>query len=289
MDNEEVEQQAASEKRSGEFGSVEERVFGGEAPLSGSDSEETPHKKAGASRLLILLLVLVGGIGVALYLFGQILTDPALPVAPVNVPTQSKMKVPARPAPVVKAGAIKEEIVPAEKVAAVETKPQPVSVVAPKAAPPVLAPVFALSAGGYLNQMTLKKTISQIGKSGYRVESSQVPEPREMLRLLVGLYGKTEALKKLKQVQKLSEGAFMVAVEGEYAVYAGSFLSIDKARRQADRIYAQGVRVDEVKARVDLPRTTLRFGGFATRAEALRVMNKLQKKGVKKLQIVSYK
>ncbi len=294
MASEDFDQQDVSEGRPAEFGSGEEPDLDGETPLSdeyplGAETEEVPHKKAGAPRLLILLLALIVGVGAALYLFGQALNDPGPPVAPVKVQTQNKMKVPERPVAVVKPEEIKEEIVPAAKVAAVEEKPQALSVVVPKPAPPVLVPAFALTAGSYLNQGTVKKTLTRIEKMGYQVESSSVPEAREMFRLLVGRYAKSQALKKLAEIRKFSDGAFIAAEEGKYAVYAGSFLSIDKARRLADIVYAQGVRVDEVKAMVNLPRTTLRFGGFATRAEAQSVLHKLKKRGIVKLQIVPFK
>ncbi len=261
-----------------------QETAGSDEPPSGFTLEEVPDKKGGPLRLLLLLVLVIGGAGAGFYLFGQDLFSPDTPVTLVQPQKPSKMKVPARLQPVEKPEAVKEEVVSAKKIAAVVTKP--VSVPAP---PPASAPAFALTAGSYLYQGWLSKAITQVERMGYKVVSSKISEAHEMTRLLVGVYGRPLAEKRLAEVKKLSDGAFLAAEEGKFAVYAGSFLSLDKARRWADLLYQQGVIVRELQVKVDLPRTTLRFGSFATRGEAQKVVSRLTKLGVKKLQIVPFK
>ncbi len=249
---------------------------------AGNVGKEIQSKKGGGSRLLILLLIVVGAAGAGFYLFGQELFVPDPPVAQLKSKKPGKIKVPIRPQPAESSEGVKEEVVSLEKVAAVVTPP-----VAEKVTPPAV-PNFALTAGSFLYRNSLNQTRALIEKLGYKVDSSQSMESHEVTRLLVGLYGRPLADKRLAEVKRISDGAFIAAEEGKFAVYAGSFLSLDKARRLADMLYQEGVRVDERQVKVDLPRTTLRFGEFVDRSEAQKLMKKLEKLGVKKLQIVPF-
>ncbi len=249
---------------------------------AGIIEKEVPPKKGGVSRLLIFLLLLVGGAGAGFYLFGQELFVPDTPVAQQKSKKLNKIKMPTRPQPAESSAGVKEEVVSLEKVAAVVAPP-----VVVKATPPAI-PNFALKAGSYIYRNSLNQARAQVEKLGYKVDSSQSMESHEVTRLLVGLYGRPLAEKRLAEVKRISDGAFIAAEEGEFAVYAGSFLSLDKARRLADMLYQEGIRVDERQVKVDLPRTTLRFGEFVERSEAQKLMMKLEKGGIKKLQIVTF-
>lgn len=256
---------------------------------------EVPKKRGGStSLLLLLLLLLVGAAGAGFYFFGQDILVSDTPVAAAKPQKLSKMKVPARPKAARMPDAVKEEVVAEEKVAAVapasavfrQQKGKTADLSKVKPAP---IPVFALSSGSYLYSGELSKAIAQIEKMGYEVSVSQKSESHEMTRLLVGRYDKPMAQNRLAEVKKIAKGSFLVAEDGKYAVYAGSFLSLDKARRAADLLYREGVRVDELQIRVDLPRTTIRFGGFVARDEAQKIARKLKKRGVMDPQIVSIK
>lgn len=247
----------------------------------------------GGSRVLRLLLLLLVAAGAGFYFFGMdlLLSDDA-PVVTSQPPKPSKMKVPVRPQPSQPAEKVPEEVVTKEKVAAVpappaaavaKPKPQP----APK--PVEKEPAFALASGSYLYQGSLKKAIAAIEAAGYKVSRSEKPEPHEMTRLLVGRYPRALAEKRLAEVKKLADGAFLAAEEGQFVVYAGSFISLDKARRAADLLYQQGLRVDEMQVTIDLPKTTLRFGQFVTRDEAEAAAKTLEKKGVLDPRVVSLK
>lgn len=309
----------ATEGQQESSGAAEEEFFFGSTGAKGAADDAArngasdapavpaPPRKRGSSRLLILLLLLVAA-AAGFYFFGLDLmgTEGAPQQVAVSRPV-TKMKVPVRPRAAEKQSDVKEEVVPREAVAAVKpapaapaapsvpaAKPTPVAKAAsqpkPVAAKPLPAPApkpaFALSSGSYLYRGALKKARAAIEKLGYRVVARVKPEPHEMTRLLVGQYGKILAEKRLNEVRKLADGAFLVAEDGKLSVYAGSYLSLDKARRAADMLYAKGVRVEERHVKVELPRTTLRFGSFVTRKEAQNVAAKLGPMGVMEPQVV---
>ena len=282
MNDEELGQETPEDDQEFGFDGGAESVSGQDSrftePSPESAPKEIPQKKGGSLRLLLLLLV-VAAAAAGFYLFGQDPFAPETPVALVDPQTPSKIKVPDRPATVDRSEGVEEEVVAAEKVAMIVPKPAPA---------PAPAPAFALTAGSYLYRSELNRAIGQIEKMGYKVTSSQRLESHEMTRLLVGLFAKPMAVQRLAEVKKLSDGAFLVAEEGKYAVYAGSYIDLDQARRSADLLYLKGVKVEERRIKVDLPRTTLRFGGFATRGAAEKVASRLKKLRVAKLQIVPF-
>lgn len=259
-----------------------------EAAPPGFTIEEVPEKKGGAARLFVLLLLLIAVAGAGYFLFENNMSGSDEAVVVVKETKPTKIKVPVRPVAEAAAEKVKEEVVSKEKVAAVPTKVAPAVVPSPKAQvkPPA---AFALSSGSYLYHGALDKARAQIEKRGYKVSVSEQAEMHEMTRLLVGQYDRALATKRLSEVKPLADGAFIAAEDGKFSVYAGSFLSLDKARRAADLLYANGIRVEERQVKVSLPRTTLKFGAFTTRAEALEAAKTLKKNGVKDPEVVPYK
>jgi len=245
----------------------------------GSSLKEAPVRKGGRVQLLLVSLCLLAGIGAGLYLLGQNISTPAVPVTE-HKPV--KMKVPERPSPMAQEEGVKEEIVTQEEVAVISTKSEPTPV-----SNPVPVTTMVLTAGSYISPRTVKQVSAQIEKLGYKVSSSQKKEPYAVTRLLVGRFEKDTATKRLAEVKKHAEGAFLMAENGKYSVYAGSFVSLDRARREADILFQKGIRVDERQSTIDFSVTTLRFGEFASEAEAQGTLDKLKKKGVEKLKIVS--
>ncbi len=259
-------------------------------------------KKRGPSRLLILLLfgVLVAA---GTYFYGGDLLAPEAPVAVVAPKKPGKIKVPVRHEQQVVEEKVPEVVVPREEVAKVEPPdlppaekkkaPAPKVVPAPAAeedtspAKIVARPVFALSSGSYLYSGALNAALAQLEQRGYEVRRSEKKETHQMTRLRVGVYARPEAEKRLAEVTKLAEGAFMVAEKGRLAVYAGSFISLDRARRVSDFLYQKGLRLDEIQVPVELSKTTLQFGAFSSRAEAEQAAAELKKHGVLNPQIVS--
>lgn len=291
--------------REGSQGKNQSRRRGmSQAPLSspeiGAQSSQAAKvvkskKTGGSSRSFILLLLLLVVAVAGFYFYGMDLLRPAdTPVKISSSRQTTKIKVPLRTRPQSVVEEVEEVVVPQEKVAVVERKRQPATTPKPAPAKPApravaVKPAFTLVSGSYLYQGSLKKAVQTIESAGFEVSRSEQPELHEVTRLLVGRYDKPLAQKRLNEVKKLADGVFLVAEEGRYAVYAGSYLSLDKARRAADLLYQQGVRVEEKQVRVDLPKTTLRFGRFVSHKDAENAAKKLGNRWVLKPRVISLK
>jgi len=251
--------------------------------------DERPPRKGSGMRLLlvILLLIAIGGIG--LYLFGQSFVSTDVPVAAVETQNVIKIKIPARPVEAPAEG-VKIEVIPSEKVSVVDTAPVIVKAeeVNPVEPPKVeVKPAFVLTSGGYLYAAELNKAVVQIEKMGFNINRITELEAHQMTRLFVGRYPLKAAKKRLAEIKPLAEGAFIIEEKGMFALYAGSFLLLEKARLEADHLYQAGVRTDEMKVTVDLPKTTLSFGNFDTSEAALQAANTLKALGVMDPQVRS--
>ncbi len=245
-----------------------------------------PAKKTNLVRILLLLILLIGIAVAGLYLFGQDPSSSDVSGVASESQTSIKMKVPERPESKIKSEILAEKKI-TKKVAEVLTTVTPAPVVAEKlASAPGQPVIFTLETGNYLEADKFEKVRSLLEKQGYQTELVRSREQHSMYRLLVGVYGKPLAQKRLEEVTKISDGAFLAAEEGKFAVYAGSFLSAEKARRLADTLYKAGVKVMEKRAPVELPVSSLRFGGFATRAEAEKALRGLDSQGLKNIKIV---
>lgn len=204
----------------------------------------------------------------------------ATPTPPRLVATQ---KTP--PAPVV---AEKAPPAPAavEKAAAPEPKPTPAEVQPklfdPKPAPaPVVGGDYTLSAGAFAMQSSVDGVTKKIRKLGYEPQVTEIKRKVEMTRLLVGVYSPDVAKQKLREVKKVSSGAFSLNKGSKTAVYAGSFLVLDKARVFSDTTLSKnGIRVTEEPIKVDRPLQRVTFGSFATRDDAAAASRKVAGKGL---------
>ncbi|WP_020676634.1 SPOR domain-containing protein [Geopsychrobacter electrodiphilus] len=257
--------------------------------------ERPSSKSRGVKLLLFLMLVVVMGC-VIYYLLGQYIVDVEPSATSGALTSVIKINRPDSPVIPLEEG-VKVEIVPVEKLASVEPSPPRVAasnpevdpvpmVVAPAKA--VGTPAYVLASGRYLYSDKLNKAISQIEKMGYKTTRTSINEEHKMTRLLLNRFDtKAMAEKRLAEILPKIAGAFIVAEAGKFALYAGSYLSLDMARRDADYLFAEGIRTVESSVSVALPRTTLTFGSFATRDEALKVADKLKKKGVLAPKVVS--
>jgi cell division septation protein DedD len=257
---------------------------------------------------VLLLLLLVLGVAGGLFLLAQNLIPPEAEVTPYAAQKNTIIQIPAQPAPLPAEG-VTEEVVSSERVAtAVDDLPPqaekplvaqaletPVRVEAPPE-PPVTPAVkaevkqlFALESAGYLSAGAVKKARARLEQLGYATTRSRHSEKHKMTRLLVDLYPKPQAEARLAEIRVLSEGAFMAAEHGKFAVYAGSFLSAANARKLAERLRRKGVEIREIAVPVDLQSTRLKFGSFSSRDQALKVAAKLKKNGLGDLQVVPVK
>lgn len=276
----------------------------------------SPPRKSSTSRLLLLILLLVAVAAGAYFYLG---TEEPVTVAKIPVPMKKPMPVkpqpqpqpvplpkpakpeaapaaaasvpaasvtppaPAEPAPVAKAEA--PAPVPAEKAPATPVgKPQPVAAEVPEPAPVETASVasgaYRVQVGAYLLPDNLHETEAQVRKLGYQPQVVTGSRPVEMTRLLYGKFSKQEAAGELAKLQKHAPDAFMVHNGDQVSIYAGSYVSLDKARRFADLMFEKGVRLSEETAKVPVPFYHLSVGPLADHQAAAEVLNHLHQAGL---------
>jgi hypothetical protein len=248
--------------------------------------------------LLVLLLVLAGA---AAYFFLGTPPVPetppppvrqpiALPPPPVNTeeatvkteivpPAPPSVDAPAAPAvkpeapvqaakPAVKATVPEKVEETAAKAATPPSPPPTGQAVAPaKVASPKAGPYY-LQGGAFLLKANLRHAEAQVRRLGYEPRVKSMRKTVPMTRLRVGAFFAEEGKARLESLKAVAPNAFLIR-QGEYVlVYAGSYQDLDRARRAADHLYQQGIRVDEEPTTAEVSLSLLSFGAFADRNAA---------------------
>ena len=140
--------------------------------------------------------------------------------------------------------------------------------VVPPAAATVARGEFTLRAGAYLLPSSLASVEKTVRKLGYEPVTTPVRHKVAMTRLKVGTYPPAGAKAELAALAKVAPDAFMLTHDGQATVYAGSYLFLDEARSYADRLFSQGIRVEEEPVQVEETLQSVSFGDFADRQAA---------------------
>jgi len=194
--------------------------------------------------------------------------EPPAPAAAKPVPaTQS----PAAPAPEAPAPAAPTAAKPAAPATPVTTKPAAVA-----------GGAYRLNAGAYVLKSNVDILVKKLRSAGFEPVLTPLTRKVKMIRLLVGRYATAlDGERKLKEIRKFAPDAFSIQENRGAAVFAGSYVSRDKARAYADRLYEQrGLQLqeEEVVVKETLQRVT--FGAFATLEEAKAAARQLSSKGI---------
>jgi cell division septation protein DedD len=264
-----------------------------EVEIDEEQIEEAPRRNP-ITRILLLVLLLVAAAGGYFYLTPtdeppqqaqmQIQKQPiTMPIkqpvqaAPVAVPEMTGQPKPA-PVPPEPTEPVAPAPSPAEVKPAVADKPADpvvakVAPVAPVSSRPAAAAVapgggFSVLAGAFLQQKNLMNAELKVARTGYPFQVEEARKLAAMTRLRYGVFTPGEADAKLADLKRFAPLAFKVKEGDQVAVYAGSYASLDIARRFADRLYEKGLVLEEVVADVPLPLYKLKIGPFADRAAA---------------------
>ncbi len=122
---------------------------------------------------------------------------------------------------------------------------------------------YTLTAGTFLFDSSVRNVSGKIRALGYEPVVSPVKGKVSMTRLKVGTYPLAEAAAKKAELKPLAPGVFGIREGEKETVYAGSFLVVDKARHFSDRMYARGIRLEEVPVEVEKTLQRVTFGAFA--------------------------
>jgi len=275
-----------------------------------------PRKSSMTRILLLVLLLLVAGGGY--FFFATEAPEPggaAVKTAkqPISLPAKLSAKpVPAKapaatepsvPAPTPPAEATEAAANPVAKTAAAskpelsmpdaETAVAPAKVAtapvvakpAPVAAKPTPVPAarqgdYSVRVGAYLLQSNLKNAQKMADQTGYPSRIEEARKLTKMTRLLYGRFPPVDAASKLAELREQSPAAFEIANGGQIALYAGSYTSLDKARRYADLLYEKGVVLEEEAVEVPIPLYILKLGPFSDRAAAEQAATKAEAVGL---------
>jgi len=262
-------------------------------------------ERGNAKRIVLLVILLLVLIAAAVFLLFPDLIAPPAPAPAPPAQNQVKRKVVQLP----KKPAAKPEVKPvAEKPAATaensaakveakqpapapETKPKaastPASKPAPKPAaskpPATVGPKgpYTVTAGAYLMSSSVEQADKSVRALGFTPHHTKVKRDIEVTRLKEGTYGEAEARARAAQYKReFSAESFVLKDSQGWTVYLGSYVGLDRARIHADRLYAQGVRLTEVKALVPMSLTLVRFGDFPDQAAAQKAVAKAKASGL---------
>lgn len=220
---------------------------------------------------LLLLLFLLAGVGGGYFL--------------LNMPFDEGS---SHPQPT----ALRQSIYPSaaaveEKEPAASSEKRPDSVPIPAAAsveepplPSVPPALYALQTEP-LSDPRLETAERRIKELGFETSRIAVPRTTTLTRLRIGLFSPQEAAIRLAELSSTVPGAFALKRGHQVALYAGSYSDLDKARSFADRLFEQGIRVEEEEAEIVLTLHRLRFGAFDTEDSARRMGTRVGASGIR--------
>jgi len=241
--------------------------------------------------------------------------QPAPKVAPVKQPVTANTPPPPVKKPAEKAVAEKPKVetakqpaiqvavpLPESKAKPVEAKPttsapapasQKVVVATPPAATPaestktaapskqVAGGAFALDAGSYLLESNRASLVAKIKNLGYEPLVTPVDATLDMTRLRLGTFGKDEVKEALDLARSIEPGAYSAPAGDGYVVYAGTFLKSRSVDKLSQRFLKEGIKVHPEPVQVVRTLSRIRFGSFATKADAAAVASELSQSGLK--------
>jgi hypothetical protein len=246
-------------------------------------NDPAPARPAARRRLLLLTLLLVL-VGAAAYFF---LGGPPAPEAPLPAPPL-RQPIALPPPPVGSEEAlVKTEQMPpppatvgAPEVPAAEPAPPAVTGAATASEAPAKAGAYSLQAGAFLLKSNLRAAEATVRRLGHEPRVRVVHRPLPMVRLRVGGFFAAEGEARLKSLKTVAPDAFLIRQGDFVLVYAGSYQDIDRARRAADLLYQQGIRVEEEPTTAEVSLSLLSFGDFADRRAAEQAARQAQAAGL---------
>ena len=170
-------------------------------------------------------------------------------------------------------------------------KPEPAMEKMAVVAPPVTKPassskqvaggVYALDAGSYLLESNRKALVIKIKKLGYEPFITPVDATLDMTRLRLGTFSKDEVQEALDFARTIEPGSYSAPAGEQYVIYAGTFLNSRVADKLTQRFLAEGIRVYPEPVQVVRTLSRVRFGSFATKADAVAAASEVGKVGLK--------
>ena len=97
---------------------------------------------------------------------------------------------------------------------------------------------------------------------------------------MVSSRARNSAESELQQLKKVTGDAFLVAKDGSYALYAGSYYTDGTLKTARQRLESKGIKPVVRKANIAVKMARLTAGNFSTAEEAGKASMKLKKMGL---------
>ena len=211
---------------------------------------------------------------------------PATPV-PAKEPVKvAKAEAPQKPAAEVPPPAPAKPAAAPAKPAAAPAKPaaapaKPAAKVAKKAKKGKEG-AYALQVGDFVPDTTFAAVQAKLKKSGIvPVRVTAVTAPETMKRLEVALFtDQNVAEAELQKLMTISSDSFLVADNGTYSLYAGSYFGEERLRYMQRRLSAKGIKTVVRKVQVPIKVMRVSAGSYASAGEARSDEMRLKKLGL---------
>ncbi len=194
--------------------------------------------------------------------------DTPAKVAPAPASKKATASIPPAPAPV-------ESVRAAGALKATEPANQ------------VVDGAFMLDAGAYLMESNRKSLVVKIKKLGYKPLVTPIDATLDMTRLRLGTFSKDEVKEALDFARTIEPGAYSAPAGDGYVVYAGTFLKTGNVDKLSQRFFKEGIKVHPEPVQVVRTLNRIRFGSFATRADATAAARELSTSGLKAVVVKS--
>lgn len=139
---------------------------------------------------------------------------------------------------------------------------------------------YTLLGGAFVTKAGLLDAERKARRLGYTLQIKEIRRPVTMIRLRIGYFTPAEAEVQRKALSRKIPGVFTMKEGDQVALYAASHYNLDQARSYADKLFQQGIHVEEESVEVVMPLKQLRYGDFTSHAAAEKAGEQARKLGL---------
>ena len=152
-----------------------------------------------------------------------------------------------------------------------------------KAAPSMGKGSWTVMVGNYVLEDAMAADLARVRGAGLEPAVKEGGRRKSaMNRLLAGEYPtRAEAQKELDMLKQYTSDAFILELGSKFAVYAGSYLLMERADSEKERLASAGIKLTIKHAEVSIPAQSLTAGTFSDKKAAEAAVKKLKGIGFK--------
>lgn len=137
--------------------------------------------------------------------------------------------------------------------------------------------------GDYVLEEALSADMGRVRKAGFKpVVKPSAHKKKSMNRLFVSDFiDRASARATLEKLKGYTSDAFIIDQGGRFSVYAGSYLQIESANAEKERLKAAGFLTTVRHTSIAIPSQSLSVGPFKSRKEADAALASLKSSGIK--------